>query len=209
MDSQIDTQENTDRAQDTQIHQRMLLTTVVWAYSAILIFAITMCYQCHFPKFRYQGFWHFYFVGGVSVVGQILLGISLAVITLLLWALGSRKLQSIRHLEQGIAEILGKLNIWQITLIAMCSGIVEEVLFRATLQPMYGLVWTSIFFGILHFPFDRKLLFYPVFATIMGFILGYVTILNHGSITTAITAHVCINMINLCRINSRHGHKLS
>jgi len=53
-------------------------------------------------------------------------------------------------------------------MISLAAGIAEELLFRGVLQIKFGIVLSSILFGLVHFISP----FYFIVATVMGFYLG-------------------------------------
>jgi membrane protease YdiL (CAAX protease family) len=85
--------------------------------------------------------------------------------------------------------------------LALASGIAEEVLFRGAIQPALGLWWTSLLFGLLHFPPDRRLAGWPIFAGVLGLAFGGVYELT-GNLLGPIVAHLTINYVGLRRLGS-------
>lgn len=81
--------------------------------------------------------------------------------------------------------------------IAVLGSLAEELLFRGFLQPRFGLVATALLFGVVHYvPGRRDLLIWPVAATLMGFVFGWLYDLR-GGILAPTVAHVTINYFNL------------
>ncbi len=83
--------------------------------------------------------------------------------------------------------------------IGLLPGLSEELLFRGVMLPAFGLdttgiVVSSVCFGILHLS-SCKQWQYVVWATIVGFILGYSAVLTHN-LLIPIVAHVLINLIS-------------
>jgi len=76
-------------------------------------------------------------------------------------------------------------------LLAIITGVSEEILFRGALQPVFGLVASSIFFTILHIQYALT----P--ATLILFIvsLGFGWARQHASTTASIIAHSTYNFI--------------
>ena len=76
-------------------------------------------------------------------------------------------------------------------LLALLSGISEEILFRGALQPVFGIIPTSIFFTIIHIQYTLT----P--ATIIIFIvsLGFGWLRLRYNTTSAIIAHIVYNFI--------------
>jgi len=76
-------------------------------------------------------------------------------------------------------------------LLALLTGISEEILFRGALQPVFGIIPTSIFFTIIHIQYTLT----P--ATIIIFIvsLGFGWLRWRFNTTSAIIAHIIYNFI--------------
>lgn len=126
-------------------------------------------------------------------------GTSIIVITLdlLMW----------RYLPQhliddgGINEkIFSSLSVFQIFIIALLVSFSEEILFRATLQPKIGLIWTSIGFAVMHVRYLNKIVLLGS-ALALSFFLGwifevtqnlYITIFSHFLIDFILGVILCI-----------------
>lgn len=76
-------------------------------------------------------------------------------------------------------------------LLALLSGIGEEILFRGALQPIFGLIPTAVFFTLLHVQYTLT----P--ATLILFIIaiGFGLLRQRRNTTTAIFAHITYNFI--------------
>jgi membrane protease YdiL (CAAX protease family) len=107
--------------------------------------------------------------------------------------------KGVEALQKEFSLIFGRLSHFEIIAVALSSGIAEEVLFRGLLQPYFGLVITSIIFGVLHFPVKRVYIIWTIFAIGMGFMLGWFYELTDSLLAPIIT-HVLVNAINLFRL---------
>lgn len=79
--------------------------------------------------------------------------------------------------------------------IGAAAGVGEEWLFRGILQPVVGLVTTSLLFGLAHVGGIRMLPF-GVWATGMGLAMGSLVVAT-GGLTAAIVAHGVYDMLAL------------
>lgn len=86
-------------------------------------------------------------------------------------------------------------------LLSALPGLGEELLFRGALQPLIGIIPTSIVFGFLHTGFSRRLLPYSVWTTAVGFLLGALYIWT-GNIWGSIVAHTLINASGVIWVRS-------
>lgn len=178
-----------------------ILKVSIYTYLTIAIITIFACFKYHEEIFKQEGFIPYYLSGNIYWIWQIFLGLGVAFFIIILCILGRFFTKWMYNVEIELKKHIGNLYFHDILIIGFLSGTAEEFLFRGLLQPTLGILWTSIIFAILHFPSKKILIFYPIFAMIMSIILGYITIINHGSIISAIVAHVTINIVNLYRIN--------
>jgi membrane protease YdiL (CAAX protease family) len=107
---------------------------------------------------------------------------------------------------------LGSLEAWQRRMVegwsvtdaisvAVASGLAEEALARALLQPLIGLVPAAVLFAVLHLVPDRRLWVWPVMALLMGLALGL--LFEWGGWVAAAAAHVTVNLVGLLRLRGR------
>ncbi len=108
-------------------------------------------------------------------------------------------------LARAMGAALGPLRLPHTTLLAILSGLGEEMLFRGALQPQVGLVVASLLFGLAHYVPRREFLIWTLFATAAGALLGALYI-GTGNLLAPIVAHVTINAINLPFLIRRFGN---
>ena len=80
--------------------------------------------------------------------------------------------------------------------VAVASAAGEELLFRGLLQPLLGIVVSSVVFGALHQIRGPARWGWMVWATVMGLLFGCVFAAT-GSLAGPIVAHAMINGANL------------
>ncbi|MGQ0637468.1 MAG: lysostaphin resistance A-like protein [Planctomycetaceae bacterium] len=87
-----------------------------------------------------------------------------------LYSLPWQPAQRIRHiLLEVLGPSLAACRWYDLALLAGVAGLGEEVLFRGVLQPLLGLFWSNVLFGLLH-PLS---VLYLALATGMGLYLGW------------------------------------
>jgi hypothetical protein len=119
---------------------------------------------------------------GVLVVLQFLAG--------LLWAVLNPEQSAM--LESINTALLADFDtIWEWFLLAIAAGIGEELLFRGALQPVFGLVTTSIVFGLIHVQYGLSPITF--FVVVLALVLGLIR--RHYSTTIAIVVHVGYNFV--------------
>jgi uncharacterized protein len=103
-------------------------------------------------------------------------------------------------LEPEQAELFGEMNnilladfdsIGKWLLLALASGVGEEILFRGAIQPVFGLGFTSLLFAFAHVQYGLTPIFFLVF--IMGIVLGLAR--QRYNTTIAIYIHCGYNFL--------------
>jgi len=110
-----------------------------------------------------------------------------------------------RVLAQHLASVLGPQTGMSVVVLALASGLGEEVFFRGALQPRVGLLPASLLFGLAHLAPRRDLALWAGFALLAGLILGALFEYTGNLLAPAI-AHVLVNAVNLrwlSRISAR------
>jgi hypothetical protein len=122
-------------------------------------------------------------VGGLAMAG-------------LLWLL--RRLPALRTLERWQRVVVGGWEGADAAAVAVISGLAEEALLRALLQPVIGLLPAALLFAVLHVIPDRRLWMWPVLALFLGVGLGL--LFEHFGYPAAALAHGLLNWISLHRL---------
>lgn len=117
-----------------------------------------------------------------------------------LWLI--RKAPAVERLEQWLVNVVGSWSLADGLAVALISGLAEEALFRALLQPLLGLLPASILFAALHAYPDRRLWFWPLMALAIGCVFG--ALFERYGYPAAALAHAAVNAVSLIRL-SRHG----
>lgn len=116
---------------------------------------------------------------------------------------GLRRWPVFRAVAQDARVWFGGLAQSQLWLLAVCSGVAEEVFFRGWLLNEAGLAASSLVFGAVHVPPSRHWRLWPFFAAAIGLALGALCVAS-GTLVFAIAAHALINGLNL-RLLARGG----
>ena len=135
-------------------------------------------------------------------LSDLLIGIGFGLVVVFLSFISTERFEWGRGLERVFAKALTPLAWWQILTIALASSIGEEFFFRGAMQPVFGLILTSLIFGFIHFPIQRPLIPWTLMALVMGFILGWL-FKWRGNLISPITCHFVINFSNLIILNRR------
>ncbi len=114
----------------------------------------------------------------------------------------TRKTSLGERLADLLGESLAGIGVADAVLLALASGVGEEMLFRGALQPSVGIVWASLIFGACHFLPRRELMLWSLYAVLMGFVFGWLYDWT-GQLIAPIAAHSVVNGINLPRLAHR------
>jgi membrane protease YdiL (CAAX protease family) len=140
-------------------------------------------------------------VAALAPVGQPLagllagLGVGLAG-SVLLWLL--RSTPPVAALEAFLRRVVVEWTAVDAVAIALLSGLAEEALVRALLQPLIGLWPAALVFALLHLLPDRRLWFWPVMALALGVVLGL--LFDRWGYPACAAAHVTLNLVGLLRL---------
>lgn len=109
-----------------------------------------------------------------------------------------------RALTDALAGLIGRPGPGACLLLAVASGVAEELFFRGTLQPRVGLAAASLLFGLAHFVPRRAFLPWSVFAAAAGLCFGLL-FERTGNLLAPALAHVLVNALNLRWLARRGG----
>lgn len=128
------------------------------------------------------------------------IGTGFAITLIFLSWFSSRHCRWAQLLETEFRKILTPLSAGPIILLGVSSGVVEETFFRGALQGTVGLFAASSLFGAAHLIPRRELLAWPLYATLIGFILGCLVEIRQ-TLFPAILAHTVSNIILIWMLN--------
>ena len=124
-------------------------------------------------------------------------GVVTACGTVALGAFLYRLLPTLRRISDELApRLVDGAKARDLVLVSIFSGVGEETFFRGALQPMLGIVATSILFGALHVGPDRRYLVWTLWAIGAGFLFGFLYEWTGGLLAPMI-AHVLHNAATL------------
>lgn len=133
----------------------------------------------------------------IAFEGSLALGIAAgAAASLLLWLV--RRAPAVRALEQFQRRLVHGWSVADGLSVALLSGLAEEALLRALLQPVVGLLPAALLFALLHLVPQRELWLWPVMALLLGVALG--ALYDVAGYPAAAAAHVVINGVALLRL---------
>ncbi len=112
------------------------------------------------------------------------------------WMKARKKFRVIVELfENVLSPAFSSLKTRDVIILSMVSGFSEEIFFRGLIYTHFGILISSLGFGILHMP-GPKYWIYAVWATLSGAL--FCILLNFsGSLWLPITAHITNNIIGM------------
>lgn len=111
-----------------------------------------------------------------------------------------RDLAPLEALERWQRKMVRGWTATDVAAVAVFSGLAEEALVRALLQPLLGLLPAAVIFAVLHVVPDRRLWFWPLLALALGLLLGWA--FGRGGYPAAAAAHTAINGLSLWRLRA-------
>lgn len=125
---------------------------------------------------------------------------------------------AVRELETEFAQISADQRGHEILILAVLSGVAEELFFRGAMQPILmlkaasvlgeahripvGVGLTSVVFALFHIPWSQKMVTWPLMALAAGIVMGMLMVVT-GSLVAPMAAHMVVNAIGLWRIAHR------
>lgn len=138
----------------------------------------------------------------LRLVLSLALGLVLALVAVAMTPRLVERAKWARALHTELKAIVSPLSSTEVSLLAVASGLAEELFFRGAMQPVLGLVLTSLIFGALHVGPKGVFLAWAGWAFVMGLAFGSIFELT-GVLWGPVLAHVWINQRNMTFIR-RH-----
>jgi uncharacterized protein len=134
---------------------------------------------------------------GPSPIAGLLLGCATAAATVSLSLVVYRLVPLARKLADELApSLVDRADRTGLVLVALFSGVGEEVFFRGAVQQEFGIVVASVAFGLAHIGPDRRYLLWTAWAVLAGVIFG-ILFQATGGLLAPVTAHAAHNAATL------------
>ncbi len=114
--------------------------------------------------------------------------------------------EDLKELRKTIEELLTDMSIGLAFLLAVLSGVGEELLFRGGIQPFLGLFATSLLFGIIHIGPNGRMNLWTAWCVFAGLVLGWLYE-SLGTIWPVIIIHFLVNFTSFLSIRSEQRSK--
>ena len=133
---------------------------------------------------------------GVREATSTAVGLGFGAVMVLLSRIASRYALWARRLHQDLRPVALLLSPSMIVVVALLSGLSEELLFRSFLVPWVGVVPQAIVFGLLHQVSGPSRWVWMVWAAGVGLVFGLMYEV-FGTLSGPVVAHALINGLNL------------
>ncbi len=127
---------------------------------------------------------------------DVALGLAFGLLLAAISQAGARRVRWLGDMTDALAEILRPLSHRDVFTQALFSALAEEMFFRGFLQARIGLNLTSLLFGLVHFPRERRLRAWQPLGVLLGYALGFMFEVR-GSLVAPFLAHFTINFFNM------------
>ncbi len=134
--------------------------------------------------------------GTEAVAWSVAMGVLLGAATVLASRMLSRRTVWARALHAALRPAVRDVDGATIAVMALASGVGEELFFRGLLVPVVGVIVSAVAFGLLHQVRGPARWAWAAWAFTMGILFALVFVIT-GSLVGAIVAHVAINGANL------------
>ena len=141
------------------------------------------------------------------LAGQLAVAVGVAVLTIGFSWMAAQRWRWAQRLADQFAPILGGLSIGQVVVVALMSGLAEELLFRGCLLPHLGVVWSALVFGALHGFFVPRYLGWSLFALALGLVWG-IMVSESGMLVPVVVSHVLVNLVNILKLRTWKGRSV-
>ncbi len=144
---------------------------------------------------------------GKSVAWSLLLGTLTAACTIALGLLAYRLIPALRSISEELApHLIDGAHARDLVLLSIFSGVGEEAFFRGAVLQEFGLVISSLLFGLAHIGPDRRYLVWTLWAILAGFVFGAIFEIS-GGLLAPVVAHAGHNAATLLLWKRSRGGK--
>ena len=134
---------------------------------------------------------------GESFAWSLLLGALSAACTIYLGLLAYRLSPVLRSISEELGpRLVDGARSGDLVLVSIFSGIGEEAFFRGAVLQEFGLVISSLLFGLAHIGPDRRYLAWTLWAVLAGFLFGAIFEIS-GGLLAPVVAHAGHNAATL------------
>ncbi|WP_141735302.1 CPBP family intramembrane glutamic endopeptidase [Oligoflexus tunisiensis] len=136
------------------------------------------------------------------------LGMLGAAVLLIANYLFEEQFPSFKIFRHVLMQMIGSATVPVALYLAFISAIGEELLFRAAVQPVLGLVGTALLFGLLHLGPQGLISIWTLWAIISGLMLGWLFEAT-GNLWPPLLCHFLVNAISMLTLRVQYRRFLA
>jgi membrane protease YdiL (CAAX protease family) len=141
----------------------------------------------------------------LTLLGLGLLG---AAVLLIAHHLFEEQFPSFKVFRHVLMQMIGAATIPVALYLAFISAIGEELLFRAAVQPVLGLVGTSLLFGLLHLGPQGLISIWTLWAIISGLMMGWMFD-STGNLWPSLICHFLVYAVSMLAVRVQYRRFLA
>ncbi len=115
---------------------------------------------------------------------------------------------SFKIFRHVLMQMIGSATVPVALYLAFISAIGEELLFRAAVQPVLGLIGTSLLFGLLHLGPQGLISVWTLWAIISGLMLGWMFD-STGNLWPSLICHFMVNAVSMLTLRIQYRRFLA
>jgi membrane protease YdiL (CAAX protease family) len=177
---------------------RSILRPAVTFYGVVALFAVGLA--------TFNGEVHSLLGERAPNVVWILVGVAAGLGVVALCHVGRKTIPALDRAADMLIDVLGPISTETAVILALVSGVAEELLFRGALWPIAGFFGTTVLFAVAHVVPRKGLIGYPLFAGAVGLLLAVLREAS-GSVLPPILAHTTVNALNLVWLERRRRER--
>lgn len=170
-----------------------LLTYIVAVESVLLLVALICAFYSGINIWSY-----FKFTQG-AVVNGILLGLAFVCLNYLNVNILPKYIKPFEKLKiayEEVAPIAANVKVWSALIIAIVSGLSEEIFFRGILLTFWGLIPSALIFGLFHIG-SANTIWYGVYTVFAGLFFGLLYKYSGDNLLVPVIVHIINNFAAL------------
>jgi membrane protease YdiL (CAAX protease family) len=144
-------------------------------------------------------------VKSLNLLGLGVLGAGVLLIASYLF---EEQFSSYRVFRHILMRMVGSASVPMAIYLALISAVGEELLFRAAVQPILGLVGSALLFGLLHLGPQGVISIWTFWAVLSGLMLGWL-FQDTGSLWPSLICHFLVNAVSMLRLRVQYKRYLA
>ncbi len=145
---------------------------------------------------------------GLALAQILGLGLLGAAVLLIANYLFEEHFPSYKIFRHVLMQMMGNATVPVALYLAFISALGEELLFRAAVQPVLGLVGTALLFGLLHLGPQGLVSIWTLWAIISGLMMGWL-FESTGNLWPSLICHFLVNAFSMLMLRAQYRRFLA